>query len=267
MQRTRIEWVRNQDGSQGCTLNPIKGLCPMHCKNLEGYEYCYAAGKRGLYKRFKWNKAIRFNINPLLAIKRRKKPAGIFLGSTFELFWDGLERFWLDSIFATIRACPQHRFYLLTKCPQNLIKFSPFPQNCYVGATATNQEQFDNAVKYLKQVEATVKFLSFEPLLSHIILDKSLPGGSKMPNKLEQAGIDWVIIGSQSQPNIYAKEEWIQEIEQACDKVGIPIFEKSNLRRVWDKPPRQEMPDADKEREILYKHPHLCKPEYDEEEI
>jgi len=72
----------------------------------------------------------------------------------------------------TIKLCPYHRFYLLTKRPENLIKFSPFPPNCFVGVSVTNQEMFDNAIHYLKMVDAKVKFLSFEPLLDHIIVDK-----------------------------------------------------------------------------------------------
>lgn len=64
-------------------------------------------------------------------------------------------------------------------------------------------------------------------------------------SKLADAGISWVIIGGQTSPAFFPPEAWIQEIEQAADMVGLPIFEKGNLRRTWLKPPRQEFPAGD----------------------
>ena len=51
-----------------------------------------------------------------------------------------------------------------------------------------------------------------------------------MENKLEEAGISWVILGSQTKPYKPPKIEWVQEIVRACDKAGIPVFLKDNLR-------------------------------------
>lgn len=50
-----------------------------------------------------------------------------------------------------------------------------------------------------------------------------------MPNKLEEAGISWVILGSQTMPTVMPKIEWVREIVEACDKAGIPVFIKNNL--------------------------------------
>lgn len=74
-------------------------------------------------------------------------------------------------IFTTIQQCPRHTFLFLTKCPWNLPQWSPFPLNVWLGVSATNQRQFDEAVKYLKDIEATVKFISFEPLLERVRVD------------------------------------------------------------------------------------------------
>ena len=221
MQPTSIEWVKSPDGTQGYSANPIKGICPRDCKDNQGKSYCYA---RRLYDRFGWDKTIRIDIEELLAIERHKKPAGIFLGSTFELFWGGLERFWQDSIFRTIRNCPQHRFYLLTKEPQNLVKFSPFSENCFVGVSATNQQHSDKALQYLLNINAKIKFISYEPLLEPI----HFWGGAFLNGK---PYINWVIIGQctpvkqSTQPKI----EWVREIIEAADKAEIPVFLKYNL--------------------------------------
>ncbi|GAI99799.1 unnamed protein product, partial [marine sediment metagenome] len=135
------------------------------------------------------------------------------------------------------------RFYLLTKQPQNLIKWSPFPPNCWVGVTATDSYMFSNAMFYLRQIEASVKYLSLEPLMEGIL--PRYIGGIE--------GINWVIIGamtcsggdlakSSSQfseltpkpfGNRYVmlpKIEWVEEIVRAADKAGIPVFLKNNLK-------------------------------------
>ena len=92
----------------------------------------------------------------------------------------------------TFKQCPQHTFLFLTKQPQNLIKWSPFPPHCYVGVTATNPDMFANAIYYLGGIEASVKYISAEPLL------KSLIEVGDIDKHLMRAGINWVIIGSAS---------------------------------------------------------------------
>lgn len=66
---------------------------------------------------------------------------------------------------------PNCIFQILTKNPQRLAYFNPWPENCYVGVSATTQAQYDVAITCLKEVEARVKFLSLEPLLEHIEID------------------------------------------------------------------------------------------------
>lgn len=56
-----------------------------------------------------------------------------------------------------------------------------------------------------------------------------------MPNKLEEAGISWVILGSQTKPYKPPKVEWVAEIVRAADKAGIPIFLKDNLKPLFAK--------------------------------
>jgi len=66
-------------------------------------------------------------------------------------------------------------------------------------------------------------------------------------NKLQMAGINWLIIGAQTKPSVYPKKVWVREITEACDKAGIPVFHKNNLRSIFPIPTstlRQEMPDA-----------------------
>jgi len=48
-------------------------------------------------------------------------------------------------------------------------------------------------------------------------------------SKLKDAGINWVIIGSRTQPTQHPPREWVDEIITACDKAKIPIFIKEPL--------------------------------------
>ena len=238
MNKTKIEWVKNPDGSQGYTINPVKGLCPVACP------YCYA---RRMYQRFKWDPTIRYDPRAWLGVGSLRKPSRIFVGSTMELFHDSLSKQYLKWIFEVPLEFPQHTFIFLTKQPQNLLRWSPFPDNCYVGVTATDYWKYVDACNYLSRIEASVKFLSLEPLLSW----------DKEPSYFfESGGVSWLIIGAQTKPTVLPRIEWVQEIVQAADKAGIRVFLKDNLKPVlnypftnpWAYAPnhwdiRQEMPE------------------------
>ncbi len=218
MNKTKIPWALNPDGSPGYTWNPLTGC-------LNGCEYCYARklANTRLRERYLANE----NVAPLTKVEGRRmyrmgvglgedrhkivlkeealsnpfyprfwegrlaemvwqqktKPKGIFVCDMSDLFGIGIPDRWQHRIFSAIKVNSQHRFYLLTKQPQNLQKFSPFPDNCWVGVSATNQHQFDEAVKYLKKVEATVKFISFEPLLQAIDISSSIGYNTEYESK------------------------------------------------------------------------------------
>jgi len=153
-------------------------------------------------------------------IRKRKKPAGIFLDDMSDWMGDYWPREWTEDELQVMRDCPQHRFYTLTKQPQNLIKFSPFPDNCWVGVTATNHDGFLGAINRLRAIEASVKYISFEPLLKEIPFKHQA---------FYYAGLSWVIIGAQTKPYKPPKIEWVEEIVRAADKAGIKVFLKNNL--------------------------------------
>ena len=210
----KIEWCDK-------TINPVKGKCPVACS------YCYA---RRMYDRFKWNPEIRWDSVGYLkndwGIATLKKPSKIFVGSTMELFGEWVTRMMRQTIFQVTRRYPQHTFIFLTKRPDRLAEWSPFPENCWVGVSCTNDVDFTNrAWKYLKNVKATVKFVSFEPLLGwRMSVDDTR-------FTLESAGINWVIIGQQTPASVKTAPEmdWIRNIVLAADKINVPVFLKDNL--------------------------------------
>ena len=66
----------------------------------------------------------------------------------------------------------------------------------------------------LRKTDATVKFLSLEPLLG------------PLPD-LDLSGIDWVIVGGESGPGSRPMEEgWVTEIRDQCQEAGVSFFFK-----------------------------------------
>jgi len=297
MQKTHIEWVKNPDESQGITCNSKTGC-------LNGCSYCFArelangrlkqrylanglvacdyeGGKNGSDKELEAALANpfypRFWPERLEQSRRRKKPTGIFLDDMSDWMGDYWPEEWTRQELQVMRDCPQHRFYTLTKQPQNLRKFSPFPDNCWVGVTATDSYDFINRIGYLGMTQAKTKYVSFEPLLAW---DDFL-------NELFERYIgllNWLIIGActgtlsdlkvllgntryldldlmpyGSKWTLQPKIKWVQEIVEAADKAGVKVFLKYNLVETIpiDRPfyrqndngwaIRQEMPNERKE--------------------
>ncbi|MBA7648139.1 hypothetical protein ES703_55921 [subsurface metagenome] len=247
MNKTQIEWVKNPDGTQGYTWNPITGC-------LNGCEYCYARklANTRLKERYLANTNLapgyvqargvlregaippnkdpfypRFWEDRLEGITNRQIPRGIFTCDMSDLFGIGIPEKWTWRILNLITYASQHRFYLLTKQPQNLIKFSPFPDNCWCGVTVTKPEFLIAALDALDRIQCSLRYLSIEPMLGKFdIPDLDI---------LLEGTLDWLILGSQTKPYKPPKIEWVREIVEACDKAGIPVFLKDNLSSLFAK--------------------------------
>ena len=207
MQKSKIEWT-------DYSVNPMRGLCPMACS------YCYA---RAMYHRFNWSEQVEYVQGWDYDLKKIKKPSRIFVGSTMELFGTWVPDESLEYIFKVVRQYPQHTFIFLTKQPERLERWNPFPDNCWVGVSATGDMMYMEAYFRLANfVDAKVKFISLEPFLEQIS-----PGHIDSSMK----HINWLIIGQQTPVKAAnsPKVEWINEIVTAADKASIPVFLKNNL--------------------------------------
>jgi len=257
MNKTKIEWVVNPDGSQGYSWNPITG-CLNHdngmCKGGGFPCYAYRLAQGRLRERYLANSILpchnepghqahhadpfypRFWTSRLYDLRGKgeydkayptrnayhascEKEKGIFVCDMSDLFGVGIPEKWTREVLEQCQIFSQHRFYLLTKQPQNLIKWSPFPDNCWVGVSATDHEQWKTGVRGLREIQAKVKFFSFEPLLHRI--------GVKFYDFDDDIG--WLIIGSQTQPTRHPHKPWVLEILGASEKAGIPVFVKEPL--------------------------------------
>jgi protein gp37 len=179
---------------------------------------------------------------------RIKKPARIFTCSMGDLFGDWVLDHWIEYVLQTARDCPHHIFQFLTKNPKRLKEFNPWPQNCWVGTTVTNQADADERLQWLLKVDASVRIVSHEPLLGAIDLGKvQFPDNyfkqagilGVLPDKKEpddyiyftkQSGIQWAIIGAMTGPGAILPEvDWVMNLAEQYHAAGVPIFLKDNL--------------------------------------
>lgn len=110
-----------------------------------------------------------------------------------------------------------------------------------MGVSVENSD-YSFRVDHLRQTDARIKFLSFEPLLGPLFA-------------LNLSDIDWVIAGGESGPKARPmKTEWVLEIKEQCLKANVPFFFKQwggkNRKKsgrllegkLWNELPRLEHP-------------------------
>ena len=146
-----------------------------------------------------------------------KKPSRIFVCSMGEMFGSWVPTLWTNKILRTIEKDRWHKFQILTKQPQNLPAFK-YPENVWLGETIDGLEPREIMQKdlvHILETDARIKFVSFEPLLG--------------PVKLHLEGLNWIIIGAQTNPRKPPDPDWVQQVILEARRHDIPIFLKDNL--------------------------------------
>ena len=137
-------------------------------------------------------------------------------------------------ILVIVGKCPRHQFLFLTKRPENLARWNPWPKNAWVGCSITGAETAERQeamIKALGQVEGGKRWISYEPLLA-------------APYRGPPEWLDWAVIGAQSGKGAVAPEGWwVEDLERAADLYRIPYWRKNNLVRALGLEKRQELPD------------------------
>jgi len=223
MNRTAIEWT-------DYTWNPITG-----CTGCEVAEVCYARKfAQRLRGRFGYPQdepfKPTFHPDRLDEPLKIKKPSRIFTCSMGDVFSEGVRVWWIRKVIRTMQQCPQHTFQILTKKPHRIPATIDFPPNCWLGVSITGGSTAWRLSELLDEgVSAHIRFASFEPLLSY-------------DGSISLKGLDWVIIGAQTNPYRPPKKEWVDEIIHECRALGIPVFLKDNLQPIYGEDLIQEFP-------------------------
>lgn len=205
-----IEWTE-------MTWNPMTGCT----KVSEGCRHCYAE-RMALWLRAMGNRRYvnGFEVtlhDDLVDLPRKmRQPRLIFVNSMSDLFHEDVPVDFIARVFDTMSACPQHTFQVLTKRSRRLKEISgilPWPANVWMGVSVED-ERVVKRIDDLRQVPASVRFLSCEPLLGPL-------------NDLELDGIGWVIVGGESGPGARSMEpDWVRSILKQCRRARVPFFFK-----------------------------------------
>ena len=147
-----------------------------------------------------------------------KKPRKIFVNSMSDLFQDGVPLEFIRKVWDTMLNADQHVYQILTKRPDNMkhaVKsagLEPAP-HIWIG-TSVESKKYIGRIAILRETPASVRFVSFEPLLGGI-------------GKVDLTGIHWAIVGGESGPGARPIEQaWVEEIQSQCEIYGTAFFFK-----------------------------------------
>ena len=271
MGETKIEWATT-------TWNPVTGCDKVSpgCKN------CYAErmAKR-LAGRFGYpaDDPFRVALHPdrLEEPLHWRKPRRVFVCSMGDLFHEDVPGWDFSyDVLSMAKRCQRHTFLFLTKRPQRMKEVvdswylfnhehMPWP-NLWFGVTAEDQKRADERVPILLQIPAAVRFVSVEPMLGPITLEKhdiSEPDAEPPEDGCWEdwlrgtAGrvwgmtgfqkLDWVICGAETGPGKRSmKLDWARSLRDQAQSADVPFFFKrdSIKGRLLDGRLWEEYPDA-----------------------
>jgi len=207
----KIEWTEQ-------TWNPSAGCT----KISAGCQNCYAEtmairlqaiGVKGYENGFEFN-IVPCRLNDPL---KKKKPTVFFVNSMSDIFHKDMPLDYLDKIFNVIEQTPQHTYQILTKRADRMLEYfshRKVSENIWLGVTVENKKEGLPRIDFLRNIKASVLFLSIEPLLEDL-------------GEINLSNIDWVIVGGESgnKARPMAKE-WVLNIKQQCEKNDVAFFFK-----------------------------------------
>ena len=209
---SKIEWTEK-------TWNPVTGCT----KYSQACTNCYAEvmAKRlsGMpASREKYKNGFKLTLHPesLEEPLKWKKPQMVFVVSMGDLFHEDVPFEFIDRVFDIIRKTPQHTYQVLTKRAKRMAEYFDTrftPKNVWLGVTCEHAQHYQR-ISYLRQIPATVRFLSCEPLMSDM-------------HDIYLGGIDWVITGGESGVNARRTPvEWFRILRDQCRLSNVPFFFK-----------------------------------------
>jgi protein gp37 len=211
---TQIEWT-------DATWNPVTGCS----KVTPGCDHCYA---ERFSERFRGVEGHPFENGFDLTMRparlkqplQWRQPRRIFVNSMSDLFHKEVPTAFIDSVFDTMEKANWHTYQVLTKRSSLLVRYLcrrygglNAPQHIWLGVSIED-ERNATRLQHLKAARASVKFVSFEPLLASV-------------GAIDLKGIDWAIVGGESGPGArHMAEKWALEIRDQCQRDRVAFFFK-----------------------------------------
>lgn len=211
MSTSKIEWTEE-------TWNPTTGCDKVSagCKN------CYAevmANRLQAMGTPGYENGFDFSIMPerLEQPLKRKKSTKYFVNSMSDLFHEKMPIEFLDKIMGIIDLTPQHVYQILTKREERMFEYFQnrrVPENIWLGVTVEDKKHGVPRIDKLRNIDASIKFLSVEPLLEDI-------------GNIDLTGIHWVIVGGESGAKARPmKPEWALNVKKQCEEQNVAFFFK-----------------------------------------
>ena len=211
---TKISWTE-------VTWSPVTGCT----KVSEACQNCYAeVMARRLQKmpgsKEKYKNGFKVTLHPecLEEPYSWKKPTMCFVVSMGDLFHEDVPTEFIDKVMDVIEGNPQHTFQILTKRAKRMANYfnrhRQITNNVWLGVTCENGKYYDRVCHLRGVKDATVRFLSCEPLLGDMA-------------DIDLTHIDWVITGGES--GVRARQtpiQWFRDLRDACKESNTPFFFK-----------------------------------------
>jgi protein gp37 len=209
-----IEWT-------DATWNPVSGCT----KITRGCDNCYA---QRFAERFRGVPGHPFEHGFDLTLRPHKvgepltwrSPKRIFVNSMSDLFHKEVPKQFIDGVFTTMEEAHWHTFQLLTKRSSLMRRYvneryagSAAPRHIWIGVSIEDRKALVR-LTHLKQTRASVRFISFEPLLEDL-------------SALDLTNIHWAIAGGESGPGARAvMPQWVRSIRDQCKAQRVAFFFK-----------------------------------------
>ena len=250
MADTSIEWT-------DATWNPVAGctIITAGCTNcyamrmaarLEAMDVQkYEGLTRKSGGRAVWTGKVRLDHASLEVPLKWAKPRRIFVNSMSDLFHEDVPVDFIERVWNTMAATDRHTYQILTKRPARMAQVLSLPEfkvlpNVWLG-TSVEDKRVLHRLNELREVPASIRFVSFEPLLGSV-------------DGADLSEIHWAIVGGESGPKARPMEqEWVEEIRLACQRHDAAFFFKqwggknkkaagrTYLGRTWDHLPALSM--------------------------
>jgi protein gp37 len=223
MATSDIEWT-------DATWNPLAGCTVLSpgCSNCYAMRMAarlqamgmakYAGTTRKSGRRHVWTGRVNIDMKALTAPLAWKRPQRIFVNSMSDLFQDEVDGGFIRQVWRVMEEASWHSFQLLTKRPERMLEVLskrdfPMLPNVWLG-TSVESADYLSRIDSLRQVQACIRFVSFEPLLGPII-DPNL------------TSIHWAIVGGESGPRARPMQEWwVEQVYDACERQHVTFFFK-----------------------------------------
>lgn len=223
-ENSKIEWTDH-------TFNPWVG-----CTNISpGCDHCYAEAwskRSGLVKwgnsprrrtsEAYWRAPLKWQAAAAAFEAQHDRRQRVFCASLADVFDNQAFAAWRSDLFDLIAATPSVDWLLLTKRPQNITKMLPdhWPAggmtNVWLGTTAEDQARFDQRWPLLARVPAVVRFISYEPAIGPVRLNRS-----------HDIQPDWLIAGGESGHGARPmRAAWVRDVMADCLDLGVASFFK-----------------------------------------